>query len=383
MRPTRALIDLSAIRYNLRQVRQQVGRSTAVMAVIKANAYGHGMVPVAQSILKYRLAEYFGVAIVEEGITLRKNDIKTPTLVFTAPNDDQLGEYIRYNLEPTICSIKTARRLNQLAAARGKTAAIHIKVDTGMGRIGVNVNDAIEFVEQVRRLKNIFVKGIYTHFATSDEWNLAFAQKQLQAFHDLLQAIASRGIEIPFKHCANSGAILQLKNSYFDMVRPGIMMYGYYPSHETRKTLSLKPAMSVRSKIGFLKSVKKGTSISYGRKYIAPRETFIASVAAGYADGISRRLTNERQGHHGVKRHNASALVGGKRFPIVGTICMDQLMIDLGPKSFYKVGDDVVLMGKDKRQEISAWEISDALGTIPYEICCAISERVPRVYFNG
>ncbi len=353
------------------------------MAVIKANAYGHGMIPVAQSILKHHLAEYFGVAIVEEGITLRKNNIKTPTLVFTAPNDDQLAEYVRYNLEPTICSIKTARRLNQIAASHGKTAAVHIKVDTGMGRIGVNVNEAVEFVGQVRRLKNIFVQGIYTHFATSDEWNLSFAQKQLRAFHGLLQAIAVRGIEIPLKHCANSGAILQMKNSYFDMVRPGIMMYGYYPSHETRTTLPLKPVMSIQSKIGFLKSVKKGTSISYGRKYSAPRETFIASVAAGYADGISRRLTNERQGRHGVQRHKASALINGKRFPIVGTICMDQLMIDLGPKSPHKVGDDVVFMGKDKGQEISAWEISDALGTIPYEICCAISERVPRVYFNG
>ncbi len=383
MRPTRALIDLGAIRYNLRQVRQQVGRSTAVMAVIKANAYGHGMIPVAKSILKHHLAEYFGVAIVEEGITLRKNNVKTPTLVFTAPNDDQLAEYVRYNLEPTICSMKTVRSLNQIAAARGKTAAVHIKVDTGMGRIGVTMNDAVEFIEHVRRLKNVFVKGIYTHFATSDEWNLSFAQKQLQAFHDLLQTIASRGIRIPFKHCANSGAILQLKNSYFDMVRPGIMMYGYYPSHETRTTLPLKPAMSIRSKIGFLKSVKKGTSISYGRKYIAPRETFIASVTAGYADGISRRLTNEREGRHGIQRHKASALINGKRFPIVGTICMDQLMIDLGPKSSHKVGDDVVLIGKDKGKEISAWEISDNLGTIPYEICCAISERVPRVYLNG
>lgn len=372
MRPTRAIIDLGAIHYNLRRVRQQVGNSTSIMAVIKANAYGHGMIPVAQSILKHRLAEYFGVAIVEEGITLRKNKITTPTLVFTAPNDDQLSEYVTHNLEPTICSLKTARLLNRIAATRGKTVAVHIKVDTGMGRIGVQVRDAVEFVEQVHRLKNIFLKGIYTHFATSDEWDLSFAQKQLQSFYELMQALKSRKIEIPLKHCANSGAILQLKNSYFDMVRPGIMMYGYYPSHETRKTLPLKPAMSVRSKIGFLKRVKKGTSISYGRKYITRRNTFIASVAAGYADGISRRLTNK-----------ASALIGGKSFPIVGTICMDQLMIDLGPKSAHKVGNEVVLMGKDGSREISAWEISDMLGTIPYEVCCAISERVPRVYING
>ncbi|MDE3057075.1 MAG: alanine racemase [Bacteroidota bacterium] len=371
MRPTRAIIDLGAIHYNLKQVRRHVGGTTSIMAVIKANAYGHGMIPVAQSILKHRLAEYFGVAIVEEGITLRKNNIRTPTLVFTAPNDDQLSEYVRYNLEPTLCSSKTARSLNRIAASRGKTVCVHIKVDTGMGRIGVSADDAVEFVEHVRRLKNIFVKGIYTHFAASDEPDVSFAEQQLESFRTLLQTIASRGIHIPLKHCANSGAILQLKNSYFDMVRPGIMMYGYYPSHETRKTLPLKPAMSVRSKIGFLKSVNKGTSISYGRKYFAPRRTFIASVAAGYADGISRRLTNK-----------ASALIGGQRFPIVGTICMDQLMIDLGPRSRHSVGHDVVLMGRDRNEEISAWEISDALETIPYEVCCAISERVPRVYIN-
>ena len=241
-----------------------------------------------------------------------------------------------------------------------------------MGRVGIPPREAIAFLTELRSMRNLLIKGIFTHFATSDREDSTFARKQLNEFTMLLSALEDAGIHIPLRHCANSGAILHMKDSYFDMVRPGIMMYGYYPSYTTKGTLSLKPAMAVRSAIGFIKTVGKGTSISYGRKYFTPSRTNIATITAGYADGINRRLTNKMD-----------VIVNDTRYPIVGTICMDQLMIDVGLRSSVKVGSKVTLMGKQGGKEISAWEISDVLGTIPYEVCCAISERVPRKYIHG
>jgi len=372
MRPTYAEINLDAINHNLKQVRRRVGASPVVMAVVKANAYGHGMIPVAASVLKEKTASYLGVAIVEEGVTLRRSKIHAPVLVFTAPFERQLRLFVENNLESTISSFSTAQKLNRVAAAMGRKAVVHIKLDTGMGRIGIAPKDAVSFIAGLAKLENLFVKGLYTHFATSDEKDLSFAKKQLSEFRFVIRALDAIGISVPLKHCANSGAILLLKGSQFDMVRPGIMMYGYYPSRETRKSLPLKPAMSIRARIGFLKTVEKGTSISYGRRYFTKSKTTIASVTAGYADGISRRLTNQ-----------SNAIIDGKKYPVVGTICMDQLMIDVGNRQTFKIGDVVTLMGREGREEISGWDISDALGTIPYEVCCAISERVPRVYNHG
>ncbi len=372
MRPTYAEIDLSAIHHNLKQVRKQVGKHPHIMAVVKANAYGHGMLPVAKSILKENLASYLGVAIVEEGVTLRRNGIEAPVLVLTAPPEPQLGLFVEHNLGATLCSISIARKLNRIAAGVGTKAIVHVKVDTGMGRIGIAPKDTNAFIDEVRTLRNIDVAGIFTHFATADEKNLSFARKQLSDFTSLLRKLDAAGIHVPIKHSANSGAILQLKDSYFDMVRPGIMLYGYYPSRETRKSLSLRPAMSLRSRIEFMKTVEKGTSVSYGRRYYTSSKTNIASVSIGYADGISRRLTNK-----------ANVLVKGKKYPVVGTICMDQLMINVGGRPVCKVGDRVTLMGRDGDLEIPCWKISETLGTIPYEIFCSVSERVPRNYIHG
>jgi alanine racemase len=372
MRPTYAEIDLGAIHHNLTQIRKQVGKHPHIMAVVKANAYGHGMLPVANFILKEKLASYLGVAIVEEGVTLRRNGIKAPVLVLTAPPEPQLDLFVEHNLGATLCSISIARKLDKIAAGVGKKAVVHVKVDTGMGRIGIAPKDTMAFIGEVNTLNNIEVAGIFTHFATADDKNLSFARKQLSDFTSLLHGLDSAGIHIPIKHSANSGAILQLKESYFDMVRPGIMLYGYYPSRVTRKPVTLKPAMSIRSRIEFMKTVEKGTSVSYGRRYYTSSKTNIASVSIGYADGISRRLTNK-----------ASVLVNGKKYPVVGTICMDQLMINVGGRPVCKVGDRVTLMGRDGDLEIPCWEISETLGTIPYEIFCSVSERVPRNYNHG
>jgi len=372
MRPTYAEIDLSAIHYNLKQVRKQVGKHPQIMAVVKANAYGHGMIPVAKFILKENLASHLGVAIVEEGVTLRQNGVDAPVLVLTAPPEPQLELFVENTLGATLCSISIARNLDRIAAGMGKKAIVHVKVDTGMGRIGIPPKDTVAFVSEIKTLHNLEVTGIFTHFATADEKNLTFARKQLSEFMSLLRSLDDAGFHIPLKHCANSGAILQLKDSYLDLVRPGIMLYGHYPSREVRKPLKLKPAMSIRSRIEFMKTVEKGTSVSYGRRYFTTSKTNIASVSIGYADGFSRRLTNK-----------SNVLVNGKRYPVVGTICMDQLMIDLGGKTGCKIGDRVTLMGRDGGLEIPCRTISDTLGTIPYEVFCSISERVPRNYIHG
>jgi alanine racemase len=371
MRPTFAEIDLSILNTNLKKIRKKIGLHPLIMAVVKANAYGHGVIPVVQSIMKNNTAEYFGVALVEEGIELRKENIRYPIHVFTAPILEQLDFFVAFDLEATLCDIRIARRLNAIAKQKGKRTAIHIKIDTGMGRIGVPVSEAVNFVESVSQMPNLIVKGIFTHFASSDDSNLSFANEQLKIFRTIVTQLELKGIHIPLVHCANSGAILQMPDSYFDMVRAGIMMYGYTPSRETRTTVGIQPVMSIKTKIGFLKTVPKGTSISYSQRYFTKKKTTIASATVGYADGYFRTLTNK-----------TSVLINGRKFPVVGTICMDQIMIDVGDANI-TIGDEVVLIGKSKTKNISAWDLSDSIGTIPYEVTCAVSSRVPRKYINA
>ncbi|MEW6062492.1 MAG: alanine racemase [Bacteroidota bacterium] len=371
MRPTFAEINLRAINTNLRNIRKKIGRRPLIMAVVKANAYGHGMIPVVSSILKQNTAQYFGVAIVEEGIELRTAFPHIPIHVFTAPLRQQLELFVRYALEPTLCDLQIAKQLNAIALRLGKKVSVHVKVDTGMGRIGISPEETVQFVRTISTMSNITIQGIYTHFATSDEWDLSFANKQLTVFRRVVTQLELDGFHVPLVHCANSGAIMQLSQSYFDMVRPGIMMYGYTPSRETRKTIPLQPALSLKGTVGFIKRVKKGTSISYGRRYTTNRETTIVSVTLGYADGYFRGLTNK-----------ASALIRGKRFPVVGTVCMDQVMIDVGNEQV-QVGDEVVFIGSSGTKKITGWDIAEAVGTIPYEVTCAVSSRVPRKYINA
>jgi len=240
-----------------------------------------------------------------------------------------------------------------------------------MGRIGIEAKDAIKFVEKILKMSNLFIKGICTHFATSDEKNLTYANEQLKIFRSIVTELELRGIHIPLVHCANSGAIMQMPDSFFDMVRPGIMMYGYAPSNEFETKLLLKPVLSLKAKIGFVKRVEQGQSISYNRRFITKKQTNIATVTVGYADGFFRLLTN-----------NSFALIKGKRFPIVGTICMDQIMIDVGDEKL-KIGDDVVLIGKSGKEFITANDVATRIGTIPYEVICAISQRVPRKHIHG
>lgn len=370
-RPAHAAVDLSALRANLRGVRARVGRHPRIMAVVKANAYGHGMLPLVKSVLDHGSAQYFGVAIPEEGRLLRAFFPSVPVHVFTAPLKEQAPLFAEHGLEATACDFAVVKALNAAGARAGRAVAVHVKVDTGMGRIGVTPEETHAFVRAVQALPWIELKGIWTHFATSDEKDLTFARRQLSEFRSVVTSLELAGVHVPLVHCANSGAIMQMPESYFDMVRPGIMMYGYAPSHETRATVPLRPVMSVKATVGFVKRVAKGTSISYGRRYIAKRATTIASVTFGYADGYFRRLTG-----------SARVLIRGRSYPVAGTVCMDQIMVDVGNDAV-RTGDEVVLIGRSGRRTITGWDVADAAGTIPYEVTCAVSQRVPRRYIHG
>jgi len=365
-RPTVAEIDLKALAYNLRGIRNKVGRDVKVMAVVKANAYGHGIVEVA-GYLQQRAVEYFGVANTEEGVVLREAGITAPIHVFTIPAPRQIPAFTSFGLEPTVGSEAEARSLNTQARRSGKILNVHIKVDTGMNRIGVKPRDVIKLVKVLSGLRQLEIKGVYTHFATADRRDKSFSKQQLALFHQSLDVMRTAGVIPEVVHCAGSAGILDLPESYFSMVRPGIMMYGYYPSDDTTESVRLKPVLSLKSRVSVVKWIEPGESVSYGRRFIANRRTRIATLPVGYADGYMRLLTGQ-----------SSALIGGCVFPIVGTICMDQLMVDVG-KSDVRVGDEAVLIGRQGRKSITAWDLASKIGTIPYEICTNISSRVPRI----
>ncbi len=367
IRPTVAEIDLSAIAFNLRGVRKKVSAGTKIMAVVKANAYGHGIDLVAPFVESTGLADYFGVAFPEEGIALRKAGIKKPVHVFTVPSVKQALWFTEFGLEPTVSSVPEIVFLDRSAAKAKKTLPIHLKIDTGMNRIGVKPTDLESVVRALGKARRLAVQGVFTHFATADEANKQFLMHQLDEFRRQLDRLRQFGVELGLVHCANSAAILDVPESSFSMVRPGVMMYGYYPSRTTSESIPLKLAMTLKTRVSLVKWIGPGESVSYGRRFVATRRTQIATLPVGYADGYMRLLSGK-----------AEVLIHGHRFPVVGTICMDQLMVDVGSEGI-RPEDEVVMIGAQGDKRISAWDLAVSLGTIPYEICCAISSRVPRV----
>jgi alanine racemase len=368
MRPTRAIISGSALRFNLDGIRAKVGPGVKIMGVVKANAYGHGMEEIADLMVLWGV-DYLGVGFLEEGIALRNHGISLPILVLGGVLGNQVRDFLKYNLDITVSSLEIGKSIDHQAALFGAGKAnVHLKIDTGMERIGVRAENAGPFLDRIFQLPHLNVAGVYSHFATSDEKEKAFALEQLQRFERVLAYAEAKHYPVPLAHMANSGAVLDLPQSYFTMVRPGVMTYGAYPSQETSESIPLRPVMSLESKVVFLKDVEAGIGVSYGLRYTTPGKTRIATVPIGYGDGYSRRLTNQ-----------ADVLIGGRRYPVVGTVCMDQLMVDLGPDSPVRVGDNVVLMGRDGDESITAWELAGTLGTIPYEVFTGIAARVPRI----
>ncbi|MCB0833287.1 MAG: alanine racemase [Bacteroidetes bacterium] len=366
IRPTHALINLSAIDYNIAQIRNRVGKRK-IMAIVKANGYGHGIVEVSKQAIESGV-EYLGVGFLEEGIFLRQNDIDSPILVMGGILGYQLKKFLQNDLEITVSSLELAKHINE-SAGRQKVR-VHLKIDTGMERIGVSHTYAVEFVRRVANMKNIEIVGIYSHFATADDADKAFSATQHERFANVMDEITKLGIEIEHRHIANSGAILDLPETLYNMVRPGITLYGMYPSEHVMRSILLRPAMSLRSKVVFLKSVPAGTGISYGLQYKTDRGTRIATVPIGYGDGYSRLLTNKGE-----------VLIRGRRHPVVGAVCMDQLMVDVGDAPV-DIGDAVVLIGRQEDEEISAGDLASKIGTIPYEITCMINARVPRIFVH-
>ena len=366
-RPVWAEINLDNIAYNIEKVKENVSQETFIMAVVKADAYGHGAISVARKALKAG-ADRLAVAIPEEGVELRKAGFEVPIQVFGEILADQWPLMVDYNLIPTVCKLETVKGLNNYANKRNKNIKIHVKIDTGMGRIGVFPEDAVEFIKKTKKFSNIEVEGIITHHAKADEEDKEYTYDQWEKFQNVINNLEDEGIDIPIKQAANSATIIDLPKMALDMVRPGIMMYGLPPSHEV-KDFPLKPALSWKTKIVYLKEVPEGTGISYGATYVTEEKRKIATLPLGYADGYLRLLSNKGE-----------VLINGQRAPIRGRVCMDQIMVDVSNIPDVEIGDEVVLIGKQGDEEITATELADLVGTINYEITCSISKRVPRVY---
>ncbi len=363
-----ARINLGAFQHNLQAVRSYIGPGVRIMAVIKADGYGHGMQELAKAAEDFGVTD-FGVARVHEGVELRLHQPSASILVFEVPRSDLLSAALQHRLELTTVSEETTSEIEDAARRTGIKARVHVKVDTGMGRLGLPPAQAIRVVEHVARSHWLDLAGVYSHFATSEDPDQRFAREQLSRFHEVLDAARRSGISIPLRHMANSGAIISLQESSLDLVRPGIMLYGYPPGAGMPERFPVLPVLSLVSRVAFVKTVPANTSISYGRRYYTRNTTRIATVPMGYADGYPRMLTGK-----------ASALVNGVRYPVVGTICMDQLMLDIGPESAVRAGDEVVLIGESGPERITAWDIANIIGSIPYEIICVITKRVQRVY---
>lgn len=370
---THLRVHLDNIRDNLLAIRGLVGDKTKILIAVKGNAYGHGSVQVSR-VGEEAGMDYLGVATVAEGLDIRQAGVRLPILKFSPAFPDEMQAALENDLALAVIERENIQLLQETAKNMGKQATVHLKVDTGMGRIGVQPEEAPDlatFIE--KQCPNLHLEGLFTHMPVADLADLdpfLYTENEIIEFKDILaQVNQAIGREIEIAHCANSGDVLAHPNSWMDMVRPGIMIYGYYPDTSTSKTLYLKPGMSFYSRVSFVKKVKEGTPISYGQTWVALRDTYIATVPVGYADGYNRLFSNRGR-----------MLINGRSYLVAGRVCMDQTMLDLGPETDVKVGDQVVLLGQSGDQVISAYEWADKLGTITYEITCQMNQRVTRYY---
>jgi len=372
LRPTRAEILLDNLKHNINEVLRVKNKNSKFCAVVKADAYGHGALEVSRVALSMG-AEYLAVAFLDEALALRREGVRAPILILGFTPEDQFDKIIENDITQTVFSLEMAERLSLKAIKMGKPVKIHIKLDTGMGRIGFLADSPIiSEVERVFELPGIEVEGIFTHFAKADEKDKDFTFEQFYKFMDVVGRLESKGYRIPIKHAANSAAIIDLPETHLDMVRAGIMLYGCYPSDEVDKEkVKLKPVMSFKTKIAHLKELEKGKPISYGGTFITQRNSRIATLPVGYADGYFRLLSSKGE-----------VFVKGKRAKVVGRVCMDQCMVDVTEIEGLKVADDVELFGDGTNNGVTADEVAKIIGTISYEVLCAVSKRVPRVYIE-
>ena len=371
-RPTVCEINLQALQDNYTLIKNRAGKDRKILAVIKADAYGHGAVEVSKT-LEVMGVDALGVAILEEALRLRESGTTSPILILGGIAEGQEKAIISHDLTPIIFSISTADKINDEAKRQGLITKVHVKIDTGMGRLGIQRDDIKAFFESLRNMPNIEVEGVLTHFASADFPSNSpegdFTRRQTSEFERAIIEIENMGFNIPIKHAANSAAIFNHAEGLFNMVRPGIMLYGGYPTPAFKKIGDLKEVMSFKTKIIDLKDVKKGFRVSYGSTYIAPGKRKIAVLPVGYADGYRRELSGKGE-----------VLIRGQRAPVIGRICMDMTMVDVTGVEDVSLGDDVLLFGGEGKRHVSIEELAEKIGTISYEILCGISQRVPRVY---
>lgn len=369
-----ANIDLDAVRYNMESMHRKLQPQTKMAAVIKADGYGHGAKEIALAIEDLPYLWGYALATVDEAMVLRRHGIDKPILILGISFREQYEELITNDIRPAVCDYDMAMRLSQVAKACKKTCKIHIKIDTGMSRIGFQVNEKnADVIQKIAELPNIEVEGIFTHFARADELDKEPAMKQMELFQDMVHMLEEKGVAIPMKHCSNSAGIVEISEANMDMVRAGITLYGLWPSEEVdKRQISLKPVMSLKSNIAFLKELEPGRSISYGGTYVTKQTRTIATVPVGYADGYARGLSNK-----------GYVLIHGQKAPICGKVCMDQLMVDVTEIVDAKVGDTVTLLGRDQDEVITMEQLGEMSGRFNYEFACLITNRVPRVYWKN
>lgn len=371
IRPVWAEIDLDAIKYNIDSIKRRVD-TKELIAVVKADAYGHGALDVSKTLVENG-ATKLAVAVITEAMELRHGNINTPIMILGYTPLEFAADLINYDIEQTIFDLEYAKKLSEIALNLGKKAKVHVALDTGMGRIGFLINDnSLNEILKISSLKGLEVVGIFTHFATADESDKNYSNKQYKKFTYFNEKLISKGVNIPLKHVSNSGAIIDMPNTYLDAVRAGIVLYGYYPSEDVLKqNLDLKKAITIKTQVAHVKILDKNEYVSYGRKFKTERKSIIATLPIGYADGYSRALTGK-----------AKVIINGKFAPVVGTICMDQCMIDVTDIGDVHVGDEVIVLGRDKDLKFDADDMAKAMGTINYEVLCMIKQRIPRVYIE-
>ncbi len=369
VRPTLIEVDLSRLAENYHAIREQIG-SAKIMPILKANAYGHGLVEVAR-LVESLGADYLGVAVLEEGILLREKGIQMPILVLGGILGNQVPYFLKYDLTITASSIEKLWQVDEIAEQLGSKAKVHLKIDTGMERIGVHYYNAGGLLEASVKCKHTDVEGIFSHFANADAADLSHARLQVERFEEVLSFYEKHSLPAPrLRHMANSGAILQLPEAYFDMVRPGLMLYGVYPSPEVARTVALRPALSWKSRVVYFKVIKPGHPVGYGSTWQSDHMVRAVTVPLGYGDGYFRSMS-----------HKAQVLIRGKRYPVVGLISMDQIVVNIEWQSAYN-DDEVVLIGEMGDEAVTVEELAEWAGTIPYEILTNINTRVPRVYIE-
>jgi alanine racemase len=365
-RPTIAQIDLDALAFNFRQLQKRIPKGVKILAVVKADAYGHGALPISHKLEKLGV-EYLGVAIAEEGVELRKGGVKAPILVLGGIYGGDIEKTVRFNLTPVVFHKEALKSISK-AAQRGKRKVrVHLKVDTGMGRLGVPLPLWSNFLREITHFPKVEVEGILSHFSMMDEED--FTKHQWDQFLGAVKCAEELGIRFKYLHMASSAMLATSSHYCGSLVRPGIMLYGAHPSAVLKNLIHLKPVMTLKTRIHFLKFVPSGFRISYGGTFVTRRESLIATLPIGYADGYSRTLSNRGE-----------VLVHGKRAPVVGKVCMDFTMVDVTDIPKVSLGDEVVLIGSQGKEMITAEEIADRMNTISYEVFCSIGKRIPRIY---